>query len=171
MKLDSMYKRVDGRVGERGVLADLDAHLAEIRSSAWHVARDHAAADEDERLPPEDASHLLHDGPQHAQAGSRLALVKQRRVGDFLNKPRLADRLDRVAALARDNGVDGWPATPHELARQVDDLRRPEMELTHLGEVFLSDHRIERPQDRRMVCRGIELGPVRVGREADEVVG
>ena len=88
-----------------------------------------------------------------------------------MNEPRLAHRIDRVAALARDNGVDGWSATAQELTREVDDLRRPEMVLTHLGQVFLSDDGIERAQDGRMVRRGIELGPVRVGREADEVVG
>ncbi len=63
------------------------------------------------------------------------------------------------------------PPPAQELTRDVDDLRRPEMVLTHLGQVFLSDDGIERAQDRRMVRRGIELGPVRVGREADEVVG
>ena len=78
MKLDSIYKRVDGRVGERGLLAHPNAHLAEIGSPARNVARDHAAADEDERLATQEAGHPFDDVPQHAQTRAGQALVDQR---------------------------------------------------------------------------------------------
>ena len=41
----------------------------------------------------------------------------------------------------------------------------------HLGEVALPDDGVERVEDGGMVPCGIELGPVRVGEETDEIFG
>ena len=76
-------ERVDGGVGGRGFLADLNAEAAEIRPAARAVAGNHAAAHQEERLAPGVALHLRHERAQHAEARRRLAFVVERRVGDL----------------------------------------------------------------------------------------
>ena len=118
-------ERVDGGVGGRGLLADLNTEAAEIRPAAGAVAGNHAAAHQEERLAPGVTPHLRHDRAQHAEARRCLTLVVERRVRDFGDELIAAVRIGIDAAFTGHDRVERAAAARMEIAVGVDDFARP----------------------------------------------
>ena len=163
-------ERVDRRVRARGRPPHLHAHRAEIRPPAWRIARNHPAADEDERLPARVTVHPRHEVQQHAEACRGLSFVIQRGVRDFSEELVSAVRFGVASAFPRHHRVQRGTVARRNVARHVDDLGRPQVKPAEPGPVSLPEDGAERPNDGGVIgCRG-DLCAVRVGRQAEMVI-